>query len=73
MRPVEIPGFGDLTQAEKLLLVEEIWDDISTDPQSVPVPQSHIDELERRLNRHRSSPGRLLSLEELQQRVQMRQ
>lgn len=57
---------------EKILLVEEIWDTIVQNEAEVPVPNSHLKELDNRLSRHQSSPGRLLTLEELQQRIQAR-
>ena len=38
----------------------------------VSVPNSHLKELDSRLSRHHLSPGRLLTLEEFQQRIQAR-
>jgi hypothetical protein len=40
------------------------------DESDVPVPQSHTVELDRRLKRYESAPGILLSLEELQTRIE---
>ena len=70
MRATDIPGFEQLSGPEKILLVEEIWDMIVQDETEVPVPNSHLKELDS--SRHQSSPGRLLTLEELQQRIQAR-
>ncbi len=39
------------------------------DESGVPVPRDHKEELDRRFERHQSDPGRLLSLEELQERI----
>jgi putative addiction module component (TIGR02574 family) len=61
----DAPNVAHLTTAEKILLVEDLWDSIASDESSVPVPQSHKDELDRRLNAHTSNPGNLLSLNEL--------
>jgi len=72
MRPEEIPEISRLSTAEKILLVEDLWDSISADQTSIPIPQSHKDELERRLKRYRAHPGDLLSLEELQTRINSR-
>ncbi|MEW5818533.1 MAG: hypothetical protein AB1798_24470 [Spirochaetota bacterium] len=36
------------------------------------VPQSHIDELDRRLKRYESAGGRLLTIEELQAKIEKR-
>ncbi|MBM4034824.1 MAG: addiction module protein [Planctomycetes bacterium] len=69
MSVIEIPELARLSTPEKILLLEELWDTIASDEASVPVPQSHRDELDRRLARHRAHPGNLLSLEELQDRI----
>ena len=68
----DIPGIGRLSTPEKILLVEELWDSIASDESKVPVPQGHTAELDRRLTKYRSHPGDLLSLEELQRRIENR-
>ena len=65
MRVDTIPEIGSLSTAEKILLVEDLWDSIAADVAPLPVPQSHLDELERRWERFASTPGDVLSLEEL--------
>jgi len=72
MRIVDIPEIDSLSTSEKILLVEDLWDRITVDEPSVPVPQSHKEELDRRLRRYKSHPGNLLSLEELQGRIERR-
>lgn len=72
MRIDNIAEIENLSTSEKILLVEDIWDRISSDEISVPVPQSHKQELDRRLKRYEAYPGDLLSLEELQERIQRR-
>jgi putative addiction module component (TIGR02574 family) len=69
MRLDEIPQIAQLSTPEKILLVEDLWDSIGLDQSSVPVPQSHKEELEARLKKYESDPGNLLSLEELQERI----
>ncbi len=69
MRTASIPGFARLTTPEKILLLEELWDSIASEPDQVPVPCSHRLELDRRMARHLASPGQLLTLAELQERV----
>jgi putative addiction module component (TIGR02574 family) len=34
---------------QRLKLVEDIWDSLASSPTDVPVPQWHLDELDRRL------------------------
>ncbi|AFM25941.1 addiction module protein [Desulfomonile tiedjei] len=72
MRLTDIPEIAGLSTPEKILLVEDLWDSIAGDESSLVVPQSHKDELERRLDSYESGPGNLLSLEELQTRVEKR-
>jgi len=72
MRVIDIPQLAKLSMPEKILLVEDIWDNISSEESTIPVPQSHITELDRRLAKHKSSPGTLLSLDELRTRIELR-
>ena len=72
MRASDIPEITKLSTPEKILLVEDLWDTIASDESVVPVPQSHIEELDRRLKRYESAPGSLLSLEELRTRIERR-
>jgi len=66
MRVSDIPEIAQLSAPEKILLIEDLWDSIASDESNVPVPQSRIEELKRRLKSYESMPGNLLSLEELQ-------
>lgn len=42
---------------ERLQLVEEIWDSIAADPDSLAIPDEHMDELDRRLDEAAANPG----------------
>jgi len=53
-------------------LVEDLWDSIASYDSAVPIPQSHMEELDRRLKRYGAPPGTLLSLEELRTRIEKR-
>jgi putative addiction module component (TIGR02574 family) len=59
-------------QRRDYFITEELWDKISFEESAVPVPESHMRELDRRLARHKSSPGELLSLDELRKRLESR-
>jgi len=69
MRLNDIPQIARLSTPEKILLVEDFWESIAGDEASVPVPPSHREELHRRFEKYQADPGRLLSLEELQDKV----
>lgn len=72
MRISDIPEITNLSLAEKILLVEDLWDSIVSDESDVPLPRSHAEALDERLKRYETAPGSLLSLEELQSRVETR-
>jgi putative addiction module component (TIGR02574 family) len=69
MRVNDIPEIARLSTPEKILLVEALWDDISSDESIIAAPVSHKKELEKRLKKYGADPGTLLSLEDLQTRV----
>jgi putative addiction module component (TIGR02574 family) len=59
----------ELTVSEKLQLVEDLWDDIASTPEAVPVHDWQKKELARRKQNLLSNPGSALSWEEIQRRV----
>ena len=69
MRAKDLPEIARLTTSEKILLIEDLWASIVAEESTVAVPDSHAAELDRRLVRHESAPGELLSLEELQTKI----
>jgi len=69
MRVKDIPQIEKLSIPEKILLLEDLWDSISSDESAIAVPQSHMTELDKRLTRHKAMPGELLSLDELKKRI----
>ena len=46
-----------LPPSERLKLVEEIWDSLAGTPESVPIPDWHKEELDRRLDDPAPGPG----------------
>lgn len=72
VREENIPEFSRLSVPERILLVEDLWDSIASEESAVPVPRSHIRELNKRFTRYQSAPGKLLSLAELQGAIEKR-
>ena len=72
MRVKDLPEISKLSTPEKILLVEDLWDSISADESSIPVPDSHKAELDKRLKHFVAFPGPLLSLDELRSRIEKR-
>jgi putative addiction module component (TIGR02574 family) len=54
VRISDIREITKLNTPEKILLVEDLWDSIASDESAAPVPQSHMEELDRRLKRYGS-------------------
>lgn len=72
MKVEDIPEISRLSIPEKILFVEELWDSISSVDSEIAIPNSHKDALDKRLASHLKSPGELLSLSELQRRIEKR-
>ncbi len=70
MRADEIPEIAQLTIPERILLLQDLWDSIAAEESSVPVPESHREELDRRLAGYEKDPGGLLTLEDLRGRIE---
>jgi len=49
-------GFLDLSVAERIQLVEDLWDSIAEVPESVPLTEGQKAELDRRLASYRRNP-----------------
>ena len=72
MKVTDIPGISKLSKHEKILLAEDLWEEIAADDSDIAVPDSHKRELTSRLDKQLTSPGKLLTLEELQANLEMR-
>ncbi len=64
-KPKKAPDYRQLSIAERLRLVEDIWDSIAKDTRTVPVPSEVLDEAERRLAEHREDPNSAIPWDEV--------
>lgn len=62
----------DLSLSEKLQLVEDLWDDIASTPEAVPIHDWQKEELARRKQNLLNNPASALPWEEIQRRVRSR-
>jgi putative addiction module component (TIGR02574 family) len=69
---VDFSNFGQLSPAERLQLVEDLWDSIAATPEEVPVLDWQKEELARRKANHLQNPGSGSSWEEVQERIRKR-
>ncbi len=72
MRIDDIPEIEKLSTPEKILLVADLWDNIAINEAAVPMPHSHMKELDKRLSRYKSKPDNILSFDELKRRIELR-
>lgn len=71
MKPTASSIF-DLSPAEKLQLVEDLWDDLAANPEAVPVHEWQKEELSRRKANLMKNPASELSWKEVKKRVRNR-
>ena len=50
-------GFAELPKAEQVRYLLALWDQISEQPHEIPVPESHLELAQARLQRYRQSRG----------------
>jgi putative addiction module component (TIGR02574 family) len=63
------PSIFDLSPAEKLQLVQDLWDDLAASPEVIPVQDWQIQELARRRTNLLGNPASGLMWEEVKRRV----
>jgi len=59
-----------LSIAERVSLVEEIWDSIAASPERLPLTEAQRRELDRRLELHERQPERVTPWEEVRAKLQ---
>jgi putative addiction module component (TIGR02574 family) len=64
-----IKSVFDLSVSEKLQLLEDLWDDIASNPAAVPVHEWQKEELNRRKKELLKNPDAAISWEEIQRRI----
>ena len=72
MKVTDMPELLQLSISEKIIFLEELWDSISSLNNEIPIPISHKNELDKRHEKYLKSPGELLSMDELQSRIEKR-
>jgi putative addiction module component (TIGR02574 family) len=59
-----------LKPAERIRLVQEIWDSIAAEPENVEVPEEHLRLIEERLREHERDPSKVMSLPQVKRKIQ---
>ena len=59
----------EFSPSAKIQLVEDLWEDLASDPNDVPVQEWHKNELSRRKPNLKKFPASILNWEEMTRRV----
>ena len=63
------PELRQLSAADKLALVSELWDDLAAYPEDVPVAPETIAELDQRMDAYRQDPTQITTWEATKARL----
>ncbi|MBK8233900.1 MAG: addiction module protein [Candidatus Eisenbacteria bacterium] len=69
-RKPESDDADELSVPEKILLVQDLWDDIARSPRDVELTPTQREEAERRLLAHESNPRAYRTWEEIRSRLE---
>lgn len=69
MSSIPIEELLKLSVAERIQLVEDLWDSIATDPEALPLTEAQKAELDRRLEGHDADPDSAVPWEEVRERL----
>jgi putative addiction module component (TIGR02574 family) len=67
---VDLSGIKAMSVPERILVVEEIWDSIAAEQDSIPLTAAQRDELDRRLDAFDASPDEGSTWQEVKSRIQ---
>ena len=59
-------GINRLTVAERITLVQQIWDSIEAEAEQAPLTEAQKHEIDRRLTAHETNPGAAIPWEQVE-------
>ena len=68
----DLTGLDQLSTAERIRVLQDLWDEIATDPASVPLTDAQRAELDARVADHRASPEASVDWAEVKARLRSR-
>ncbi len=63
------PNIGNMSPAERLQLLEQLWESLRSTPDAVPLTEAQRNELDRRLDEFESDGGGGIPWEDVFQRI----
>lgn len=70
MTEKKLSDYASLSTAERILVLQDLWDQIAADPAEVPVTASQTEELDRRLARSQDVRAHSSTWPEAKRRIQ---
>ncbi len=67
---MKVFGLDQLSVADRLVLVEELWDSIADSPEGITLSEAHLEDLQRRLDANQDNPKAGSPWEEVKPRLQ---
>jgi len=67
--PLPPPGFDELSEDEKLVYVQALWNRIEASREDEPIPDWHLEIVRERLAEHRAHPEAVVSWEEFRDEI----
>ena len=64
-----IPELQKLSTADKFALAVELWDELSSNPDAIPVTEEQLNELDRRFEEYRRDPDKVVTWKEAKARI----
>jgi putative addiction module component (TIGR02574 family) len=64
-----IPELQKLSTADKFALAVELWDELSSNPDEIPVTEEQLNELDKRFEEYRQDPDKVVTWEEAKARI----
>jgi putative addiction module component (TIGR02574 family) len=65
----KIPELQRLSAAEKFALAIELWDELSSKPDEIPVTEEQLNEMDRRFEEYQRDPDKVVSWEDVKARI----
>ncbi len=65
----QYPEVRQLSSAEKLIFVTELWNDLEENPSEVPVSREIVAELDQRMEQFRQNPDQFTTWEVVKARI----
>jgi putative addiction module component (TIGR02574 family) len=64
-----IPELQSLSPAQKFAQAIELWDELASNPDEIPVTDERLNELDRRFEEYQRDPDKVVSWEDVKARI----